>query len=182
MAYGKSESVSGIIRFRWVFRGKEAAHHVDDLFFCGMAIPDDGFFDLQRRVFVHGDTAFFAREDDRSPAVRDRNGCFQVRVEKEFLDSDCVGFESRDELRDVVFYLRQPERKAAPRRRRYDAMPYMSGVAAGFADNTESDCRDPGVNSKYYHLHIIRETISVWQEAIVQAPKSVETFTVTVSS
>ena len=102
MANRNGQGVGDIVGFGVFFEGQKPSYHERDLLLVGVAVSDDGFFDVRRRVFGPLDAGVGGGKEDGAEGFSDIHSGGDVFGEEKPLGGHRVGVVFFDELDDAV--------------------------------------------------------------------------------
>ena len=107
--------VRRIVRFDDAVQMQDCFYHLLHLVFVCAAVACHGLLDLERRIFVYGNSAFYRRHNGNAASLCSRNGRFGIIVEKKLFDCKRVRFMLSKQLRELFINLQEAPRKELSR-------------------------------------------------------------------
>ena len=107
--------VRRIVRFYNPIQMQDCFYHLLHLVLVRAAVARYGLLDLERRIFVNRDPAFYRRHDGNAASLCGRNGRFGIIVEKKLFDCKRVRFMLSKQLRELFINLQEAPSKELSR-------------------------------------------------------------------
>ena len=103
--------VRRIVRFDDAVQMKDCFYHLLHLVFVCAAVACHGLLDLERRIFVYGNSAFYRRHNGNAASLCSRNGSFGIIVEKKLFYGNGVWLKLLQQILYAIIHFADPAGK-----------------------------------------------------------------------